>query len=155
MLTRIRKSKAKMLQILNADNVHIASYSEDTPKAYMDAKLPAGYKIAPTNVDPDFPAVFNFLTNEWEKYSPPDQYKQDRRIAFRKELPIEDQLDALYKYAIMTPTQRDNLVPDATKRVDDPAGWLAKVQEIKASNPKPQTPNPKPQTPNPKPQTGR
>lgn len=79
----------------------------------------------------------------------PETYKQTRQTEYREELgPPPDQLDALYKglsllipdlakAGILSAETVTALTPDKTAPADTPAGWLGKVADIKARNPKP------------------
>lgn len=68
--------------------------------------------------------------NQWIPYT--ESYKGAREAEYAK-IPIGDQLDAIYKYALA-----NGVVPDPNAKTDTPEGWVAKIQSIKDTYPKPE-----------------
>lgn len=91
---------------------------------------------------------WDFQAAVWTPVEPP--YEEKRKQEYLEKLGDQgDQFDAIYKGVLAivdllkaqgvtdAALQDAGLLPDKTKSVDTPAGWLGTVKEIKDRNPKP------------------
>lgn len=90
--------------------------------------------------------IWDFEQRSWIVVAP--SFDEVRRAEYRDRIKIVDTIDAIYKglsllvpdlikAGILSPETAAALTPDKHARPDEPAGWLGKVQDIKARNPKP------------------
>lgn len=134
---------------INADGIFVLSVTKDTPPEGVAEEL-AGLgpcTVAPTEVEPPAGGPWKWVNGAWEEI--PKTYTQKRREEYQAELgALPDQIDAIYKGLMillpdliasktLSPETIAALTPDKDADANTPAGWLGKVQDIKARNPKP------------------
>lgn len=158
----VQKPDVGTFYYVNSEGQFTHSFTKDTPEAGIaeefGVKLKEGDDLATvlsaigvsrvdTEVEPPAGGPWRWGGATWVLIPP--TYKQARQTEYREELgPPPDQLDALYKglsllipdlakAGVLSAETVAALTPDKTAPADTPAGWLGKVQDIKARNPKP------------------
>lgn len=144
---------------VDSNGVFMASFTKDTPDdgvaeilglprnvPLATALAQAGISIA-TDQEPPPGGPWKWVNGAWEEI--PKTYTQKRREEYQAELgALPDQIDAIYKGLMillpdliasktLSPETIAALTPDKDADANTPAGWLGKVQDIKARNPKP------------------
>ena len=137
---------------IEAENIFLVDKDSGEYKGSFDSltpteKLPVNTIAVDT--EPENGAdTYNFKAQSWVAYTPP--VEKVRQKEYFEKLSPGDQYDAILKGVLaLTQLLKDKtsitdadleaagLLPDKTKPIDTPAGWMGTALDIKTKNPKP------------------
>lgn len=134
---------------VDADGNYLGGFGMEKTKINGEYVLVRNKEVPPNSIrisEPPAHGLDKWNGTGWDQYEIPTEEK--RQKSYTDEIGIGNEIDAVYKgLSILIPDLVKAgvlsaetvlaLTPDKTAPADTPAGWLGKVADIKARNPKP------------------
>lgn len=132
---------SKLRHYYDKNGRYLESVSDDSPASAIPP-MATGFTLIRPESGRD---AFDIASKTWMPYEPTAQEKRQKEF---DEIGVGNEIDAIYKgvslllpdlqvAGVLSAETIAAFTPDKNAPVDTPGGWLGKVADIKARNPKP------------------